>query len=753
MASRKTRRWTMAVVGTVTALVTTMLIATSSSASLADGKFEIEGNLVVDTTGQLDWATAATSGSVVCVNDPNTSANEIKGCGIDKPTGQTDDSFGNGTKEDSPVPSVIDGSIPNNKSDLTRFYAASNKDTIGGATKDMLYLAWERVQDPSGTTNMDFEFNQLTTASGNGVTPVRKGGDVLIKFDLSQGGVNPTFGIHRWQDGTTNWSGACEASAKLPCWGVGVAIDQSSTNLATGAVNKDGTVVDPIAPYPPNQTSRTLSIRTFGEAAINLTDTDVLGEECATFGSAYLKSRSSDSFTAAVKDFIAPVPVSISNCGSIKLTKMFTAGDPATPAVFALYKDSAPTGAPHGAEDTLITAAAAATKLSAAVNSTSTTSMTVADGTKLPTPTATAPLYVKINDEVVKVTAKSGNSLTVVRGKLGTTAATHLVDAGVTVVSTCAYSTSGADCTFSDLKLGDYILSEIEVPAGYQTHDDEAVPVTGVVVTNVSLSNSPSPKDIAIAKRDGSDGAVKICTSTITSDCAAFTLYPLGASATLASPGVDDATTTFTFASTAAITASTPFTALVGKELVSVTNMTATTMTVVRAQSGTTAAAHATGAAVEVVNTSGTPKTCLPQGSTDALKNTAALAGNCSFTSVDPGTYVIVETTHPTGRGKDVDLPDRIVVALSDTSPINRSYDNPPLYKVITVVCKLYGTPGLYSSSLAYDTALTGSSPTTPGANGLAGIGITDAEICSASGTYVLNPAAAGTHTGNLSIP
>ena len=42
---------------------------------------------------------------------------------------------------------------------------------------------------------------------------------------------------------------------------------------------------------------------------------------CTGFGSAYLKSRSSDSFTAALKDFIAPVSVNIANCGRIVVHK------------------------------------------------------------------------------------------------------------------------------------------------------------------------------------------------------------------------------------------------------------------------------------------------------------------------------------------------------------------------------------------------------------------------------------------------
>ena len=38
-------------------------------------------------------------------------------------------SFGQGTKEDTPVPSPTSGSIPGNKSDLTRFYVAHDVGT------------------------------------------------------------------------------------------------------------------------------------------------------------------------------------------------------------------------------------------------------------------------------------------------------------------------------------------------------------------------------------------------------------------------------------------------------------------------------------------------------------------------------------------------------------------------------------------------------------------------------------------------
>lgn len=295
----------------------TMFVAVPMAlANLAGSTFDAaDGNLVVNDEAK-DWA-----------NAPNLQP------GLDLPSGATDNSFGQGTKEDTAVPTIVDGSIPPQKSDLTRFYVANEK--VGST--DFLYLAWERVQEPNGTTNMDFEFNQrqctpgLTPAdpdcSANGITPIRSAGDVLIKYDLAQGGTTPVLGFHRWV--TTGAASQCEASNTVPCWGD---VQPLSGANFEGSINDpannppSGVVVDPIPPDAP----RNLSARTFGEAAINLTGSGILpggGSTCAGFGSAYLKSRSSDSFTSAVKDFIAPIPVNINNCGTITITKVSQNGD------------------------------------------------------------------------------------------------------------------------------------------------------------------------------------------------------------------------------------------------------------------------------------------------------------------------------------------------------------------------------------------------------------------------------------------
>jgi hypothetical protein len=314
-APRAKQRW-ITLGFSVTAAM--LLVAGAVFATLAPSTFDaFDGNLVLNDDGlpgnedAKDWENIG----INCTSTPKV------GCGLDLPTGQTDDSFGQGTKEDTAVPTIVNGSIPNNKSDLTRFYVANEK----ASGKDFLYLAWERVQEPNGTTNMDFEFNQRQCTPGltipdpdcsaNGVTPIRSAGDVLIKYDLSQGGVNPTLGYHTWVTSGTPAT-VCEASNTVPCWGP---VASLATNFE-GTVNT-AVVSDPINPAAP----RDLSARTFGEAAINLTDSNILpggGTSCSGFGSAYLKSRSSDAFTSAVKDFIAPIPVNISNCGNIIVAKV-----------------------------------------------------------------------------------------------------------------------------------------------------------------------------------------------------------------------------------------------------------------------------------------------------------------------------------------------------------------------------------------------------------------------------------------------
>jgi hypothetical protein len=269
-----------------------------------------DGNLLTNPTtfGTTDWQ------NVAGLNP-----------GFDLPSGTGDNAFGQGTKEDNPNVTVVTGSIPPNKSNLTRFYEASE---IGTNNDNFLYLAWER-SNVLGSANMDFEINQKTTAGFNGSTtgPVtlnRTAGDLLVTFDFTNGGGKPAIGLLRWLTSATTpvvpgfAPNVCFSSNTFPCWGDQLTLDGTDS---IGAVNNLDSVTDPLFPSSPNYINPLPPLQ-FGETAIDLTKAGVFPPgTCEAFGSAFVKSRASASFGAEVKDFIAPIKVNISNCGSIKIIK------------------------------------------------------------------------------------------------------------------------------------------------------------------------------------------------------------------------------------------------------------------------------------------------------------------------------------------------------------------------------------------------------------------------------------------------
>jgi hypothetical protein len=318
-ARAQSRRWkigaaTGAIIGT--ALVVGILFAISAAAStqatpcttnqhLVGSNFEIDTNANLKVDGPADCIDWLAGGA-------GTSYRTGVSAKSDKATGSGDDSFGQGTSENDANPTIVDGSIPPNKSDLKQFGVF----TETGSSGKFLELFWSRVQNPSGTTNMDFELNQKfcdltatpTNCANNGTnfpaeTPIRTAGDKLVTYDLSKGGTVPTISIRTW-DGS-QWGSATVISGG----GTAACTTQAITNCAVGTVNTTA--------IPQNEGGALGSqdAFTFGEAAISYTALFPSGNSgCGKFGSAYLKSRSSDSFSAELKDFIGPENVNITNC-------------------------------------------------------------------------------------------------------------------------------------------------------------------------------------------------------------------------------------------------------------------------------------------------------------------------------------------------------------------------------------------------------------------------------------------------------
>jgi hypothetical protein len=290
--------------------------ASHPEASLPGSNFEIDvdANLKVDDPApSIDWASVSESRQ------------------DDEPTGRDDDSYAGGSKEDDACPGTTTGSIPNNKSDLLTFGAYVEPEAGGPG---FLHLFWTRVQEPSGTTLMDFELNQSSTDCGNGVNPVRTVGDLLIEYRIEQGGATATLQVREWTGSA---------------WGA--AQDLTAIGAATGTINSSAI---PAADSDGLISTGELSPRTFGEASLDL---DFILDEttCESFGSAFLKSRASDSFTSQLKDFIEPTPVNIQNCGALKVIKVDDVGDPLAGAEFTLYESDGDTEFEPGTDDPVAT--------------------------------------------------------------------------------------------------------------------------------------------------------------------------------------------------------------------------------------------------------------------------------------------------------------------------------------------------------------------------------------------------------------
>lgn len=279
---RPIARWMTLALMAVALVVALPAVASHPEASLPGSNFEIDvdANLKVDDPApSIDWASVSETRRT------------------DLATGANDDSYAGGAKEDDTCPGTTTGSIPNNKSDLLSFGAYVEPEAGGPG---FLNLFWSRVNEPSGTTLMDFELNHSSTLCANGVNPVRTAGDLLIEYRIEQGGAVATIKVR-------TWTGSA--------WGP--AVDLTAAALAAGTINSSSI---PAAESDGLISTGSISPRTFGEAQLDL---DFVFDEgkCDSFGSAFLKSRASDAFNSQLKDFIKPIPVNITNCGQVIIRK------------------------------------------------------------------------------------------------------------------------------------------------------------------------------------------------------------------------------------------------------------------------------------------------------------------------------------------------------------------------------------------------------------------------------------------------
>jgi hypothetical protein len=295
-AARLRRRpWLSAVaaIGMITAVgLAGPAMAAHPEASLAGSNFEIDvdANLKVDDPAppSLDWA----------------NVNDIRQ--TDKVNGTGDNSYAGGVKEDTACPAATTDSIPPNKSDLLSFQVY--REAGSGTHPGFLNLAWSRVTDPTGTTLMDFEFNKSSTPCASGPNVIRTAGDLLIEYAIDQGGAQANMTVRTWSG--TAWGTANSLTAPSPTCGGAPCAAGTINSSPIPAADSDGLI-----------TTGTKSPRTFGEAQIDLR-TIFQPDKCASFGSATLKSRSSDAFNSQLKDFVSPTSINLTNCGTVIIRKV-----------------------------------------------------------------------------------------------------------------------------------------------------------------------------------------------------------------------------------------------------------------------------------------------------------------------------------------------------------------------------------------------------------------------------------------------
>jgi hypothetical protein len=298
---RNTRIRKAAAIAAPVVLVLTMAstgaFASHPEASLAGSNFEIDvdANLKVDDPAppSLDWANVT----------------EIRA--TDKVNGTGDNSYAGGVKEDTVCPGETTDSIPPNKSDLLSFHVYEEAGT--GTHPGFLNLAWSRVSDPSGTTLMDFEFNQSETPCSSGPNVERTAGDLLIEYAIDQGGSRAEISARTWTG--TAWGPTADLDADSTLC---PKADDTPGPCAAGTINSSPI---PAADSDGLITTGSKQARTFGEAQLDLR-LIFQEDKCASFGSAMLKSRSSDSFTSQLKDFVAPVGIDLTNCGKVVIRKV-----------------------------------------------------------------------------------------------------------------------------------------------------------------------------------------------------------------------------------------------------------------------------------------------------------------------------------------------------------------------------------------------------------------------------------------------
>jgi hypothetical protein len=278
------------------------------------GGFHIDGGLRANTpTPNIgDWypGSGGTGGSVFNNSSVPISPATAQTSALATPDAYNgnDNIFTNGSKFNDYIGDLnwFINSAPD-KNDINNALYHVSRDA---SNNQWVFIAGDRLST-NGTSYIDFEFLQGTvspvTATGKfDAHPLtskpngggRTQGDIIISMEYTNGGTKPNVSIYQWKLSGSTWSYQLANIANL------------STN-AFAETNRTGAETN--VPYSAFGTN-TYPQFAFVEAAINITyviNQLNQGNTCAGLGiqTLWIKTKASASSTAALKDFINPIPV------------------------------------------------------------------------------------------------------------------------------------------------------------------------------------------------------------------------------------------------------------------------------------------------------------------------------------------------------------------------------------------------------------------------------------------------------------
>jgi len=266
------------------------------------GGFAIDGNLLANTptNGIGDWVTNSASGGFVlrangAVVDTNNTFHIV-----DLYDNGGDNIFSGGLKvNNNPNDWTWTTSKPPAKNDINHGLLHITYDTNGHI---WAVVAGDRFSE-SGDAYIDFEFlqNTLTVNTNGGFTSAglqcgRTANDFLLTVAFTGGGSTAEFFVQRWQATNSQLCGFDYMDAVLPTNKVFAAANASSVSVPYGAFGGTN--------YAANL---------FAEAAFDLTALVSEFDPCLSIGvkTILIKTKTSQSASAAIKDFVTPVQVSL----------------------------------------------------------------------------------------------------------------------------------------------------------------------------------------------------------------------------------------------------------------------------------------------------------------------------------------------------------------------------------------------------------------------------------------------------------